>query len=456
MVRVRPWWLWFGVFGIIAALAVPITISFDGLLYVQGSQAIFTDEAFDGFQWTRGPLYPLIIRAVRFAGGTGSIWIVAAQATAAAIAAWVVARAVIGRGWALWFGMGLILLNPLTLGYAGSVLQQTWVTVVLALNAGLIWVAIDGRASSRQLTAGVVGVTVGSTFLISQLAYVCAFTGAFVAWAHVRRSGRVVADDGPLSPRERAVGLVRPLAISVLVLASVLGLSRAVLVPWHSYERSVLQGAESNSIGIPTHIPEPSPIEMVRSIPERLPVIVETASIILDIPLPGASSTWGGDENEFFGFQPFFPPRRCGVVQYNDMVEAASNATEALVTATCVSKGFQMAINEVVPVGRVLHRLASFVFVASLLVLPWSRRGREVLIIVSPFYAYWMMYSIYGASLDRYGFPLYAGSAALLAFLILTLVESLRRRGGRARARQAAAGTSESTTPEEKQREPLT
>ena len=258
--------LWILAFGLFAALAVPITISFDGLLYVQSSQAIFTSGALDGYQWTRGPLYPLIIRAVRLAGGTGSVWIVGTQAVAAAVGAWIVTRAVLGRGWARWVGLALILLNPLTLGYAGSVLQQTWITLVLALNTAIIWAALEGRANRRTLVAALVVVTILAAFLIAQLAYVCAGSAAVVAWVWYRdpqREGREARPEARSTARRT---LVRA-ALSGLAFLAVVILARGVQAPWNLYERSVVQGAETNAAGIPVDIPEPSPIDLIVQAP---------------------------------------------------------------------------------------------------------------------------------------------------------------------------------------------
>ena len=73
MVRIKDLvdrrWLWLAAFALFAALAVPITVSFDGILYLQSSRHLFGDFALDGYQWTREPLYAMILRAIRITGG---------------------------------------------------------------------------------------------------------------------------------------------------------------------------------------------------------------------------------------------------------------------------------------------------------------------------------------------------------------------------------------------------
>ena len=429
-------WLWLAGFGLFAALAVPITVSFDGILYLQSSRHIFGDFALDGYQWTREPLYAVILRAIRITGGTAAIWVVAVQTVAAALAAWIVTGAVLGTSRLRWVALALVLFNPLTLGYAGSVLQSTWITLILALNTGLIWLATSRRASPRRLAVLTLLVMVLAVHLLAPLGYVSVITAGAVTWASL---GDGSETDDPSRTGRRAK-LTRMLVV-VLAILAMLALTRVALIPWNSYKNSVLQGAESNAAGLPTSLPAPDALDLLSALPDRLPDVLETASVILDIPLPDALSTWGGDENDFFGFQPFSPVRRCGVLQVNEAIPAASNDAVALLSPTCVSKPLQAGVNLFVPAGRTLHNVASYALVLGLLGMFWAA-GRRTLLMLLPFYGYLAMYSVYGANLDRYGFPVYVASATMLVFLLGQAASSARRlarRMSRGREPQAAS-----------------
>ena len=396
-------------FAFFAALAVPITVSFDGILYLQSSAYIFDELAFDRFQWSREPLFAVLIRLIRILGGTGSVWIVGAQAAAAAAAALIVTGAVLGRSWLRWVAVALILLNPLVLGYAGSLLQQTWFTLILALQTGLIWLAHGRRAPTWMIVAGMIAVTILSVHLLAALGYVSAVSAGFVTWFLARGATHGREDSGD---KGFLIHLRRP-AVAVLATVAVVAIGRLSLMPWQDYKEAQLAGRDSNSLGIPAYLAQASPFQILATLPSTLPETAQTASIILDIPLPGASSTFGGDENEFFGFSAFEPGRRCGVIQTNDFIKVASEEAPLLLTATCVSKGFSTGIARLVGPGRPLHKLSSLAFVTGLLLI-FFRRGRTALVMLSPFYAYLAMYSIYGASLDRYGVPIYPAAVTLL------------------------------------------
>ncbi|MGV1003173.1 MAG: hypothetical protein ACOYEV_00090 [Candidatus Nanopelagicales bacterium] len=431
-----PRWWWALVFGLFAAAAVPITVSFDGLFYFQGSKGIFSPEAFDTYQWVREPLFPLILRVVRGLGGTAAVWIVAVQAVAAATAAWIVATAVLGRGVAKWVALVLILFNPLTLGYTGAILQQTWISLALALQVLVIAMA-SRRPLSRLLVALLwLASLLFSVYLLAPLGYVAAVSAGAAVWLSTRPVGDPAAGDlatpntaSAPSPATRAwiprVGRVLLAGLAVLV---TLVAVRAALLPWQSYKHSVIQGSTENTQGLPATLTFPSPLTLLRDLPGNLPTVADTASVLLDIPLPGASSTWGGDENAFFGWGPFTEVRRCGVVQFSEepVAAAASQATAALISPSCVSQKLQSALGTLVQPGAHLHRFSSYAFVLGLLLVV-SRRGRRALLMLTPFYAYWAMYAIYGASLDRYGFVLYQAGIVVGVFAAAELVRLVAR-----------------------------
>ena len=329
--------------------------------------------------------------------------------------------AVLGAGRLRWVALALVLLNPLTLGYAGSVLQSTWITLILALNTGVIWRAASRRTSPWRLAVLTLLVLGLAVHLMAPLGYVSVITAGAVAGLSLRNRSET---DG-LSRTGRRVTLTRMLVV-ILSMLAMLALARLALIPWNSYKDSVLQGAESNAAGLPTSIPAPDGLDLLSGLPDRVPDVIETASVILDIPLPDAVSTWGGDENDFFGFQPFSPVRRCGVLQVNEAIPAASNDAVALLSPTCVSKPLQAGINLLVPAGRTLHNVASYALVLGLLGLFWAA-GRRALLMLLPFYGYLAMYSVYGANLDRYGFPVYVASATMLVFLLAQATSSARR-----------------------------
>ncbi len=160
-----------------------------------------------------------------------------------------------------------------------------------------------------------------------------------------RRTG----PEGTGEPRQWR-GRTQVITAAILSALAMFALAR---IAWrrHAYKESVLSGAESNSTGIPATLPPPSVFDVASDLPARLPDVIRTASVILDVPLPGAVSTWGGDENEFFGFQPFSPVRRCGVVQFNDQIAAASADASAVITPTCVSKPLQATVQPTGSVG---------------------------------------------------------------------------------------------------------
>jgi hypothetical protein len=143
----RSWWMQplslrrfsvflFGIFVLVAMLAVPSKVSVDGIFYITGARSLFGPDFADLYPLFREPGYPLFLRVIH-EFSSASLLVVGAQAALLAFAGFAsvyslnraLGRESISRFQAL---LALILLlNPVYITYAGHFMQQSFFAGIL-------------------------------------------------------------------------------------------------------------------------------------------------------------------------------------------------------------------------------------------------------------------------------------------------------------------------------------
>jgi hypothetical protein len=406
----------------VAVLGVPLTVAFDSYLYVQSSRHVFGAGALTGYHWIREPLYPLIIKIVRAAGGNADVWLIWTQLGALVIAVYLAARAILGRSdrWVL--GTAIVAaVNPMALGYAGSVLQTVWIMLVLATHCALI--AKAWRDPSPQIAnylLALLGLTVVSAHLSFQLAYLSCATGFALGIRLLRASPTTATMRGHANSPGRwwaaSIGAGLVLGLGAVAIGAV------SLQPWQAYKSTVTKGAATDELGLGNT----TDTSAVSKLDGLLKDPAATAKQMTERPLQMLGLvTPQFNENPIFGLEPFTPDHRCGKLFWADTMPGPVAETAQLLQPTCKSRIVHSAIGLMIRPGAWLYYGSSLAFLLAIPILLFSRRW-EVLVLGPPVVLLFL-YAAIDASNDRYAFPIYPVGVALLAAGLRWLIERTRR-----------------------------
>jgi hypothetical protein len=400
-------------FGIttIAVLGVPITVAFDSYLYVQSSRHVFGAGALEGYHWIREPLYPLIIKIIRAAAGNADIWLIWTQLGALVMAAHLASRAVLGQRSRWVLGTAIVAsLNPMALGYAGAVLQTTWIMLALAANCALIaaaWRDPAPRAGRYMFT--LIALTVLSAYLSFQLAYLSLATGFAlgIRLLHASPTSPVVSVRDKLG---RPALFWASLATGVAIGLGAVVIGVVSLQPWVAYKTAVTGGAETDEMGL-SNTAGLSPTQKLASLVSD-PAATAVGMTSRPLELLGLRTPLH-EENPVFGFGPFSPEQRCGKLFWAETMPGPVEETRQLLQPTCKSRIVHGAIGLFARPGAWLYRASTIALIAAIPILLIARRWEALLL--GPPVLLLLLYAAIDASNDRYGFPVYPIGVALLA-----------------------------------------
>ncbi len=438
----RRWWR----LAIVIALALvvtsmtPLMVTVDGYLYLQSSIWVFSDHALTGYNWVREPLYPLILRFERELLGSADTRLIFVQALASGAAAQLAGSALIPRRPRAQVALiVLVMLNPITMMYAGSALQTTWIMLSLAANTWIVarcW--RNPRPNVWLMTLVLMVTIVFSTYLSFQLGYmalstgIAAGVGLVVRWNNRR--------DTPLSYWRTAS--VATLAAVILGAAS-FGIASAALKPWHDYKAQTLAGTTTDTDGVITDS-------------RGLPVAWEGHSPVvafkttMSSPIDTIEGMFGHsirflslnsdviDENAIYTDVIF--AWRCGALEDASFLGISMTEGRAQVTPSCRSDFWLKTVDPMKRMGRFLLQLSSVGFLVGLIVLlPLRRFGAWFALL--PTVQFLLMYALINGQTNRYGFPIYPLGLALVLLGLATLAPAARRvvRGAIIRQRTARA-----------------
>ena len=408
----------------IAVLGVPLTVAFDSYLYVQSSRHVFGSGALTGYHWIREPGYPLIIKAVRAIGGNADIWLIWAQLGALFLATYLAARAILGRSdrWVLAAAL-VAAANPMALGYAGSVLQTVWITLALAAHCGLIATAWrDPAPRAGRYVLALLALTLASTYLAFQLAYLSLATGFAVGYRLMKVSPTDVAARARNRLQRRSLAWVSLAAgLSLALGATAVGV--VGLQPWHTYKASVTGGAELDESGLGNNA-ESSPMNPLKTLAAD-PAAAGHQMTTRPLQLLGLM-TPTFRENPVFGLSPFTPEQRCGKLFWAETMPGPVEETRQLLQPTCKSRIVHGVIGLFVRPGAYLYIATSVALLLAIPVLLIARRWE--LLVLGPPVVLLLMYAATTAPIDRYGFPVYPIGVAVLAATLRWALARIRKR----------------------------
>lgn len=394
----------------IAVLGVPLTVAFDSYLYVQSSRHVFGAGALTGYHWIREPLYPVIIKVVRAVGGNADVWLIWAQLGALFLAAYLAARAILGRSdrWVLGTAL-LAALNPMALGYAGAVLQTVWIMLIVAAHCALIAKAWRDPfpATARYLLA-LLGLTVISAHLSFQLTYLSFATGFALGFRLLRASTSVSASRARerMSPPLLWVG---SLAVGLVLGLGAVAVGVASLQPWLAYKQAVTAGAATDELGLGNS----ADTSAVNKLDQLLSQPSKSLDQLVNRPLEMLGlRTPMFEENPLFGLAPFTPEQRCGKLYWAETMPGPVEETGQLLQPTCKSRLVHAAIGLFIRPGAWLYHASSLAFLVAIPILLVTRRWQAL--ILGPPIVLLFMYAAIDASIDRYAFPIYPIGVALL------------------------------------------
>jgi hypothetical protein len=406
----------------VAVLGVPLTVAFDSYLYVQSSRHVFGSGALTGYHWIREPLYPLIIKVVRAAGGNADIWLIWAQLGALFLASYLAARAILGRSdrWVL--GTALVIaLNPMALGYAGAVLQTVWIMLVVSAHCALIGTAWrDPSPPAARYVLALVGLTIVSTHLSFQLAYLSFATGFALGIRLLRASPTPSAAGARARMKPRSLWWASAGAGLVLGFSAV-AVGVVSLQPWQAYKQSVTGGAQTDELGLGNTTDTSAVNKMDQLLSNPAAAVVQITLRPLEML---GFKTPMYQENPLFGLAPFTAGQRCGKLYWADTMPGPVEETSQLLQPTCKSRVVHAAIGLFSRPGSWLYHASSLAFLLAIPILLIARRWEALLL--GPPIALLFMYAAINASIDRYAFPVYPVGVALLAAGLRWLIVRLR------------------------------
>jgi hypothetical protein len=434
---------------VVTATSVPSVITPDGYAYLMGSDVIGTSDMPDLFPWYREPLYPWLLSMLNEFVGSTDMALLLVQSAALGIAATLIASAFLPntRRSVVVLLASLMACSPINIGYAGTVLQQTWFLLALATYTWLIAWAWRTRPS-RSWLAFVFALPLISFWvhLGQQMVYIGAPLGVGIAAGYLHR---YLSRDGDAEGlpsvfarfRARgaraAVGVV--LAGLVASLFTVWG--SASLKPWEDYKA---QGIAKRSSGALYLTDIGLSVNVVKDL-----ILNDPGTFLSHVPAVGRAilslgpSTWpplqGAQENDVIIGHAFSADEfRCGV---NLPTTAAPDVARAgaVLEQNCRSKLGHGLMAEAMPLGHLLTRVSGFLFLAAPFVLLLLRRWRSLTLMLVP-YTFFALYLALSAGIDRYGMPLYPFGIAAGAAALAAVAEDLRgRRGGLTRDPLAGA-----------------
>ncbi len=423
-----------GALCIVVTSAIPLHVSPDGYLYLQSAKYLFTADVATGYAWIREPLYPLILKITRATLGSSDRSLIFVQSAALVASAQLVSTAILPRRPRLQtLTIVLITLNPVSMMYAGSVLQTTWIGLSIA---GFTWLVAKSwdrcYGHSYRLAIALMVWTALSAYLSFQLGYLGlgagAAAGAGLAVRAVRRR--------PVLARQSTVARV-----SVVIGGAALGavmltfVGIAALLPWKAYKEQTVNsfvsagGITTDQRGLLVEFNSSGPTGSVIAVIKEPVVLGQTVlkygGRMLSIS-PGAV-----DENVIYSEATLAWP--CGALEEALMIDAARTEALGLIKTTCRNPKWIQAINAYKFRAYSFIGYASWAFVLALITLPLLRRYGTWAALI-PGLQLVVMYSMLGVSFTRYAFPIYQlGTAVLILGLGLLLDKA--RRGARTLSR---------------------
>ena len=411
---------------IAATWLAPLHISPDGYLYLQSSKYVFGPDAATSYAWIREPLYPLILKAERFLLGTSDRALIFVQAGALVLSAQLACSAFLRR-WRRLQSIGVILIvfNPVSLMYIGSVLQTTWVTLSVAGFAWLVTRCWIYPLKHRYLLVGGLALwTIFSAYLSFQLGYLglAAGVGAGAGIAnaqlnagqHVRRF------------TARRIGVLASAACVGGILLTLVGV--VGLAPWTQYKQATILNAYSSADdavaarGIPvSYSGSPSSILATALVD---PTSTINATIERSISLVSARDG-AVDENRIYTDVMVNWP--CGALEEALMIQSAHDEALTLINSNCRAPLAMNIFSTLREPGYALITLAGWAFLIGIICLPLLRRWGSWFAIL-PGLQLIVMYAITGLNFTRYGYPVYPLGVAVLLLFAVTIWSGVRTR----------------------------
>jgi hypothetical protein len=236
--QVRLWHLVMGLTAaglvLVAYMAAPLLVTFDGHFYLVGSVVLFTPDAPDQYWWLRLPGYSVFLRGVRDAFGASDVALTLTQAIAIVVGSSLVAYVGIKQtaprrqSQTIFIVVGSLIMgcgNAGVLMYASAVLQQALFLLEIGLVAFLAWGFRVNRSPWWLLAAAAALCSFGQ--IQKEFAYV-----ALVAFLGVYVMGR--RGDLMIQWRLRE-GALRRIARAVAIGLGGVLLINLSLLPWGHY-----------------------------------------------------------------------------------------------------------------------------------------------------------------------------------------------------------------------------
>ena len=420
-------WIIIGVTVFVSAVAVPIKVTVDGILYLSSAKSLFGHAMAANYAWFREPGYPVFLRVVHFFGNDG-IYIVIAQALCLGVATLIALYAVRRM-----LGLGapsagvlavvvLLQLNPMYLIYSALVLQQALFALQLALfGLGVVWALHRPSWLPRWLLVVLV--------LANYVAAIWTSIGwIYLALFPVVASILIVLWPPTVSTFRRAATRARKALVVLLALVA------AVAVTGIVYQGGVkvYSGWEALKAPYLAHLTIPgSVIEPLTGAP-NIPTPFVLGQRMFALMHMGVVDQYIS-ENDLFLRQQMAPDLAKGAYDTSYVNKPYSTYPKGWITIPNPSNQVHDAYVELTAGGTVGWYVGTFIaFMLSFVLALVRRRWALVVVLLVPL-SFIGVYALSNSPIDRYGVPAYpwaiAGAAVLVTWAA-ELVSRVRSRRG--------------------------
>lgn len=397
-----------------ASAVIPLLVTVDGIVYIANAKSILTDDFAAIYTMYREPGFPLFLKGVHFFGDAGVLLVLtqsALMATAGLLAFFSINR-LIGhtqpRLWELTL-LWIFLINPMFLGYSGTVLQQALFSFQLAVFALFLSLALKPSPRSPRWLLALL------TILWYVLGIATSIGWMYLALLPVTITLFLLYQAGLVKlltkvTKKKRLGQLIALFTIPLLLIVTYSIGRQTFQVWENFKQPFIAAQKDDGYVI-------KPLETVPYIPTPVEMTQRTMSLMNMIVI----EPYEKENDLFMGIQM---RRQSPSSSWDSAWDVEPQASYALNYFVITNPG------EILHNGYArLASIAAFWYQASFVAM-WlcavflliRKRWKAAIILILAPINFLLVYAASNSPIDRYGIPAWAFAAASVVVLMTILL----------------------------------
>jgi len=389
---------------LVVAAVARFRVSWDGILYLASAKSLFNSNFYVYYHWIREPLYPFFIKVTHFILGNSDFTFSLAQSSMLGVSlVLLLMRLWPGQKISLIFIrctiFSIVMLNPLTIGYAGSVLQQTMFAAILNLQVYvLLGAKLNYLSKRRKLTeltiVGILSINASVLLIPTYLVTVAIYA------SHVVQ----------LNPQDqkKLFSMLFKYAKSVWIALTATALSLAI---WYGIK--AVAYAEHEIVRNQSEFWLWDKKNDFDFIEQKFKTILPLLNLSNEEQYDGF-----GRENMIFGLG--FEKELCGIVSSEPSKQASF--VENYYIQSCRSYALYPSFQKLYKFGSNLVSLTSTFGFLAMFISIFSKRFRNKFVYLIPaqvlIFTYWFL----AAGISRYGFPIFSSTFCVVSSIAIRKV----------------------------------